>query len=71
MSKFGPTRGELKFRLLVSLAGLILLFGALIFRGLPVGPAMFEVVIISGGFFGGTFVWAVVRLRRIADGDGG
>jgi hypothetical protein len=71
MSKFGPSRSEIKFRLCASLAGLALLAAALAFRGLPSGPAMFEVVGIAGAFFGGTLVWSVVKLRKTGkDGSG-
>lgn len=62
MSKFGPSRSELKFRLWVSVAGLAMLAAALVFRGLPTGPAMFEVVGIAGAFFGGTFVWTLRKM---------
>ena len=48
MDHFGPSKSELKFRMWFSLAGLVMLVGALVFRGLPMGPAMFEVVAIAG-----------------------
>ena len=35
MTYFGPTRGDMKFRLTVSLTGLILLVVAVALRGLP------------------------------------
>lgn len=70
MSKYGPTRSELKFRLWVSLAGLLLLVGALVFRGLPLSIAMVEVVGIAIAFFGGTFLWTLVKLRKKDGGDG-
>ena len=69
MSKFGPSRSEIKFRLFVSLAGLALLVGAIAFRGLPRGPAMFEVVGIAGAFFGGTLIWSLMKLRRMTRED--
>jgi len=69
MSKFGPSRSEIKFRLYVSCAGLALLMGAILFRGLPTGPAMFEVVVIAGGFFGGTLVWSILKLRKTSPDD--
>lgn len=65
MNKFGPTRSEIKFRLWVSIAGLCFLALAIAFRGLPTGPAMFEVIVIAGGFFGGTLMWSIVKLRRM------
>ena len=60
--RFGPTRGELWFRLGFSLAGLVLLAVAVAVRGFPAGPAMVEVGGIAGVFLGGTAVWAARRL---------
>ncbi len=65
MSKFGPSRSEIKFRLYASLAGLAMLILAIAFRGIPTGPAMFEVVGIAGAFFGGTLIWSLLKLRRM------
>lgn len=65
MSKFGPSKSEIKFRLWASVGGLLLLAGAILYRGLPIGPAMFEVIGISGAFFGGTLIWSIVKLRRM------
>jgi hypothetical protein len=62
--KFGPTRAELKFRLSASLAGLTFLIGAVLYRGLPSGPAFIEVGVIGSAFFGGTAIWAARRLIR-------
>lgn len=62
--KFGPSRGELKFRLYASFAGLALMTGGLVFKGLPSGPTFFEVVVIAGGFFGGTALWAAFKLNN-------
>ena len=64
MSRFGPTRGELKFRLAVSLGGLALMAVALVYRGVPTGPAFVEVVGIAGLFFGGTAIWSARQLLR-------
>jgi hypothetical protein len=64
MSKFGPSRGELLFRLAVSLAGLALLAAALMLRGLPEGPGFVEVVGVAGLFFGGTAVLSLRALLR-------
>jgi xanthosine utilization system XapX-like protein len=60
--KYGPSRGELKFRLAASLAGLALMIVALVYRGLPAGPALVEVMGIAGLFFGGTAIWSGWRL---------
>lgn len=70
MSKFDPPRSELKFRLWVSIAGLLMLLGAVIYRGFPNSLAMFEVILIAGAFFGGTLVWTLRKLRKRDDADG-
>lgn len=64
MNRFGPGKKELQFRLIVSIAGLILMCAALAYRGLPTGPAMFETIGIAGAFFGGTFAWTLKKLLR-------
>ncbi|WP_425092947.1 hypothetical protein [Tropicimonas sp. S265A] len=61
--KFEPTRGEIWFRLVFSLIGLGLMGFALATRGFG-GIAWVEVVLISSAFFGGTALWAVLRLSR-------
>ncbi|TMM52932.1 hypothetical protein [Sulfitobacter sabulilitoris] len=66
MSKFGPGKPELKFRLYVSAAGLALMLAAMLYRGIPQGPALFEVIGVAGAFFGGTFLWT---LRKLIKGD--
>lgn len=66
--RFGPTRGELKFRLVFSIAGLSLMVFALTHRGLPSGPGIFEIVGMAGLFFGGTAIWS---LRRLMAGPSG
>jgi hypothetical protein len=63
MSKFGPSRSEIRFRLWASIAGLAFLIVAVMLRGPPSGIAMFEVVAIAGAFFGGTLIWSIVKLR--------
>lgn len=60
--KYGPTRGELWFRLGFSAAGLVFLLVAVAITGIPSGPAMFELFGIAGLFLGGTIVWAGRRL---------
>ena len=66
MSKFGPTRGEGKLRLAISLAGLALLIGAYAFNGIG-GIASLEIAIIGTAFFGGSALWCILRLRRKDD----
>lgn len=62
--RFGPTRGELWFRLAFGLAGLAVLGLAIALRGFPTGPALVEVGGIAGVFLGGTVVWSAWRLIR-------
>jgi hypothetical protein len=62
--KFGPSRGELWFRLVFSVLGLAMMGFALWYRGIPEGPALFEVVGLAGAFFGGTAIWTGVKLWR-------
>lgn len=64
MSAPGPSRGELIFRLCFSLAGLALLVVAVAVRGMPRGPALFEVFGIAGVFFLGTAIWTILKLRK-------
>lgn len=63
MSQFGPTRGELKFRLTFSLCGLIAMVFAVAYRGIG-GIAAFEIIGIAGAFFGGTTIWSAWQLWK-------
>ena len=69
-SKYGPTRKELLFRLWFSVAGLGLLIAAMLFRGLPQGPAAFETIGIASLFFGGTLIWTLRKLIKKDYSDG-
>jgi hypothetical protein len=60
VSDYGPSRGELRFRLIFSLAGLAALVFAASTR--PPGPAWIEIIGLGGAFFGGTAVWSGWRL---------
>jgi len=71
VNEFGPSRGELRLRLWLSLAGLGLLGAALIVVPRPWGPAVFEALLIAGGFFGGTAVWSGRRLWSARKADRG
>ncbi|WP_299963194.1 hypothetical protein [uncultured Roseobacter sp.] len=64
MSKYGPTRNELWFRIYVSVAGLLLMIGGILYRGLPAGPVMIETIGIASAFFGGTLIWTLRKLMR-------
>ncbi|MEL6617931.1 MAG: hypothetical protein AAFY39_10835 [Pseudomonadota bacterium] len=70
MKKYGPSRGDLKFRLWFSVAGLAMLAGVLIYRGLPRDPAGYETIGLATLFFGGTFVWTLRKLIRKDHSDG-
>ncbi len=61
--KYGPTRGELWFRLWFSVAGLAFLGFAVAYRGFP-GIVWVEITFFGALFFGGTAIWAVRRLIR-------
>jgi hypothetical protein len=62
--RFGPTRGELWFWLWTSAGGLGLVAFAILFRGLPSGPALAEVVGLAGlvfGYLGGRSIKRLIR----------
>ena len=59
---YGPTCGELWFRVLVSLAGLALVGAMLAVRGLPTGPGLVEALGIPLVLFGGTILWCGRKL---------
>ena len=63
-NKYGPTRGELWFRLVAGVVGFVLLVGAVTSRGMPSGPALVEVVGFGGAFFGGTVLWSAWKLWK-------
>ncbi|MEL7091308.1 MAG: hypothetical protein AAFN94_06195 [Pseudomonadota bacterium] len=70
MNKYGPTRSELKTRLAISIAGLALMIGGLLYRGLPTGIGGWEAVVIATLFFGGTTLWTLKKLIRREHPDG-
>lgn len=59
---YGATRGELWFRVGVSLAGLGLVAVMLAVRGMPTGPGLVEALGIPLLLFGGTVVWSGRKL---------
>ena len=67
--KYGPTRGELWFRLLAGIVGFVLLIAAVTLRGVPSGPALVEVVGLGGIFFGGTVLWSAWKLWKSRAND--
>lgn len=68
MSRYGPTRGELKLRLGISLFGLALLIGAYAFNGIG-GIASLEIGKMGGAFFGGSAIWSARRLWQSKEPD--
>lgn len=70
MNKYGPTKGDLQFRLALSLAGLALTCAALFYRGLPTGPGGWEAIGLATLFFGGTTLWTAIKLIRKDFPDG-
>ncbi|WP_103258604.1 hypothetical protein [Tabrizicola aquatica] len=62
--RFGPTRGELWFWLWFSTGGLALMLFALFLRGLPTGPAIVEIGLMSVLLFGYLGGRSIKRLAR-------
>jgi len=62
--KYAASRAELKVWLVLSTIGLALVGLMLVNRGLPGGPALFEVVLLPAIFFGWLFARSVKRLAR-------
>lgn len=65
--KYGPTKGELRFRIGFSILGLMMVGFALWWRGLPTGPAGFEAIVSGGLFFLGTLGWSIYRYNQAED----
>lgn len=62
--KYAATRGELQFWLVISLIGLGMMIAVLVKRGIPPGPALFEVVALPSVFLGYLFIRSIKRLIR-------
>lgn len=65
MAKFGPTRGEHKFRLAICALGLCMTVFAVSFHGIT-GIVWLEIVLIAGAFFGG---FGYLSIRALLKGD--
>jgi len=63
--KYGPDRKELYVRLALCGVGLALLVAALVLRGVPNGPAFFEVIVVGGGFLVASVIWCLIKLRNL------
>lgn len=67
--KYGPTRGEFRFRAAFSVVGLAAIDVLVAVRGVPKGPGLVEVFGIALLFFGGTLVHSLWHLRAAAARD--
>jgi hypothetical protein len=63
-NRFGPSRWELWFRLVVSVAGPALVGVMVALHGIPTGPGLIEVLAIPLLLFGGTIVFSARKLIR-------
>ena len=63
-NNYGPSKSDLKFRLLFSLCGLTFLLGSIAYRGMPHSASMHEVIGIAAVFFGVTAVWTALKLAK-------
>lgn len=68
MNQFGPTRGEMKFRLAVSLLGLAIFAVAVLLRGLPIEPENLRLAGLVAAFLVASAGLSGIRLRLL-DGD--
>ncbi|MEM6577424.1 MAG: hypothetical protein AAF678_02950 [Pseudomonadota bacterium] len=64
MNKYGPSRGELRFRLIVGLLGVTLTLGAAVYIKSTSGAHLGELLVVGLGFFGGTAVHAGWTLHK-------
>lgn len=63
-NNYGPSKSDLKFRLLFSLCGLTMLLGSVAYRGMPKGPSMYETIGVAVLFFGITAIWTALKLIK-------
>lgn len=64
MDKFGPSRGELKFRLCMGLFICGLLVAAFFETGFPKGLVGIELFVFAGAFGVGSVIWSLWKLRK-------
>ncbi|MDJ1015119.1 MAG: hypothetical protein QNJ35_01315 [Paracoccaceae bacterium] len=64
MSRHGPTRSEHRFRLLASLAALLLFGIALWIKGVAINIVTIELAVITLAFFGGSAAWSAWHLWK-------
>lgn len=63
-NNYGPSKSDLKFRLLFSLCGLGVLLACVAYRGMPKGPSMYETIGVAVLFFGITAAWTALKLLK-------
>ncbi len=63
MTKFGPSRKELRFRLIAGLSGVVLTICAAMYVHRTSGAHLGELLVFGLGFFGGTALWSGWKLR--------
>ncbi|MXQ09356.1 hypothetical protein GQ651_16035 [Alphaproteobacteria bacterium GH1-50] len=67
MSRYGPTKGEHRFRLVASLLALVLFGIAAWTRGIALNIVTVELGVITIAFFGGSALWSARALWRDRD----
>ena len=64
MNKFGPSRGDIIFRLCMGLFICGLLIVAAIVKGVPTGLVGIELYLFCGAFGVGSVIWSLWKLMR-------
>lgn len=64
MTHFGPTRAEMKFRLVFSVLALLMIVLAVSLRGLPVESTNLSLLLLVSIFLGGSAGVSFVRLSQ-------
>lgn len=69
MRRYGPTRAEHRFRLIASLAALLLFAIAAFVKGIAVNIVTVELAVITLAFFGGSALWSARALLKTPGND--
>ncbi len=69
MGKYDPPRKELWFRLFVGVGIIAFIAAAILYRGVPSGPAAYETVGMAILVGGGTIAWCVWKLVKSGKDD--
>ena len=67
MNHFGPTRGEILFRLTVSLLALVMLAVAVSLRGIPGDTTIAQALGLAAIFLASSTYWNLRAMRRLDD----